>query len=147
MTFPEVAEEVISMDEQHPAMVAARGSWRCVQAHDKQGWLDLMAEDVCIEDPIGIGVTNPTGKGICGKAEVGEFYDKNIGPAVLIIEPHESRVAGQESAHVLSLSTSFSNGVTTRVRGIFTYRVNDAGKLTNLRGYWTMDDMEVEKSS
>jgi steroid delta-isomerase len=76
---------------------------------------------------------------------VGEFYDKNIGPAVLTIEPHESRVAGQESAHVLSLSTSFSNGVTTRVRGIFTYRVNDAGKLTNLRGYWALDETEIRQ--
>ena len=27
------------MSEEHPAMRAARGSWRCVQAHDKPGWL------------------------------------------------------------------------------------------------------------
>ena len=26
-------------------------------------------------------------------------------------------------------------------RGRNTYRVNDAGKLTSMRGYWTMDDM------
>ena len=28
------------------------------------------------------------------------------------------------------------------VRGIFTYKVNDAGLLTNLRGYWNMDMMK-----
>jgi steroid Delta-isomerase len=28
------------------------------------------------------------------------------------------------------------------VRGVFTYRVNDAGLLTNLRGYWNMDAMK-----
>ena len=133
------------MSEEHPALVAARNSWRCVQAHDKQGWLDLMTEDVCIEDPIGVGPTNPTGKGMRGKDEVSAFYDKNIGPSTIEIETHESHVAANESAHVLSLTTTLSNGVKSRVRGIFTYRVNDEGKLTNLRGYWHLGVMEFEQ--
>ena len=133
------------MSEEHPALVAAQNSWRCVQAHDKQGWLDLMAEDVCIEDPIGVGPTNPTGKGMRGKDEVSAFYDKHIGPSTLEIETHESHVAANESAHVLSLTTTLPNGVKSRVRGIFTYRVNDKGKLTNLRGYWHLGVMEFEQ--
>ena len=28
------------------------------------------------------------------------------------------------------------------MRGIFTYKVDDAGLLTNLRGYWNMDMMK-----
>jgi steroid Delta-isomerase len=32
------------------------------------------------------------------------------------------------------------------VRGVFTYRVNDAGLLTNLRGYWNMDAMQFAKT-
>ena len=135
------------MGDGHPALVAAQNSWRCVQAHDKRGWLDLMADDVCIEDPIGEGPTNPTGKGLRGKAEVAEFYDKNIGPSTIRIETHESCVAGNESAHVMTLTTTLANGVETRVRGIFTYRVNDEGKLTNLRGYWHMGMMEFEQPS
>ena len=55
------------MNEQHPALVASQASWRCVQAHDKQGWLDLMADDVHIEDPIGAAITNADGGGIRGK--------------------------------------------------------------------------------
>jgi len=31
------------------------------------------------------------------------------------------------------------------VRGIFTYRTNDEGKITNLRGYWNMPSMEFEQ--
>ena len=135
------------MSEIHPALAAAQESWRCVQSHDKNGWLDLMADDVCIEDPIGEAATNPTGKGIRGKAEVSEFYDKFIGPATMVIETHESRAAGNESAHVMTLNTTLANGVTTRVRGIFTYRLNDEGKLTNLRGYWTMADMVIEQQN
>ena len=133
------------MSEEHPALAAARNSWRCVQAHDKQGWLDLMTEDVCIEDPIGVGPTNPTGKGMRGKDEVSAFYDKNIASSTIEIETHESHVAANESAHVLSLTTTLSNGVKSRVRGIFTYRVNDEGKLTNLRGYWHLGVMEFEQ--
>ncbi|MEO2169501.1 MAG: steroid delta-isomerase, partial [bacterium] len=91
--------------------------------------------------------TNPTGKGVCGKAEVGQFYDSFIAPATIVIETHQSSAAGNESAHVMTLNTTLPNGVITRVHGIFTYRLDDAGKLTNLRGYWTLADMVVEQPS
>ncbi len=133
------------MNEDNPAMVAARNSWRCVQAKDREGWLALMTDDVCIEDPIGEAPTNPTGNGVRGKDAVGDFFDTNIGPNQLTVETHESRTAGNESAHVLTLRTRFPNGMTAIVRGLFTYHVNDAGKLTNLRGYWEMDDMRFEQ--
>ena len=132
------------MSEIHPAMQAAQNSWKCVMAGDKEGWLALMADDVCIEDPIGEAPTNPTGQGVRGKEEVGKFFDQFIGPATLVVETHESRAAGNESAHVLTLNTTLPNGVTTKVRGIFTYHLNDAGLLTNLRGYWTVADMSFE---
>ena len=135
------------MSEENPAMLAARASWRCVQAKDKEGWLALMTDDVHIEDPIGVGPTNPTGDGLRGKEAVGEFFDKNIAPGTLHIETHESRASGRESAHVLTLTKAFPNGVKSIVRGIFTYRVDEAGKLTQLRGYWTMDDMTFEQPS
>ncbi len=132
------------MSDIHPAMQAAQNSWKCVMSSDKEGWLALMADDVCIEDPIGEAATNPTGKGVRGKEEVAKFYDQFIGPATIEVETHESRFAGNESAHVLTLHTTLANGVTTHVRGIFTYHLNDEGLLTNLRGYWTMADMSVD---
>ncbi len=135
------------MDETHPALVAARASWQAVQAMDKQAWLALMAEDIRVEDPIGVGPTNPDGKGIVGKAALAEFFDRNMAPNRIEVETHESFAAGQESAHVLTLTTSFPNGVRMHVHGIFTYRVNEAGLLTNLRGYWSMDDSRIERPS
>jgi steroid delta-isomerase len=48
-------------------------------------------------------------------------------------------------AHLLSLRSEFDNGVSSTVRGIFTYRVDDDGKLVSLRGYWTMDDMVFDQ--
>jgi steroid delta-isomerase len=40
------------------------------------------------------------------------------------------------------LRSRFENGMTSTVRGVFTYKTNDAGLLTNLRGYWNLDAME-----
>lgn len=133
------------MDQNHPALAAARSSWRFVQEKNKQAWLDLMADDVVFEDPIGVAPTNPDGHGVRGKAALSEFWDKTMAPATIRIEPHESFAAGQESAHVMTLRTSFANGVTMIVHGIFTYRLNDGGKLQSLRGYWSMEDSKVER--
>ena len=90
--------------------------------------------------------TNPTGDGVKGKAAMSEFWDKNIGPSTIKITTHESYASeANEAAHVMSLETTLKNGVKTKVRGIFTYRTNDDGKLTNLRGYWTMASMGFEQ--
>lgn len=136
------------MNDLHPALIASRESWRCVQAHDKDGWLALMADDVHIEDPIGKAVTNPDGDGIRGKQAVSEFYDRNIAANNLTITCEDTFLASSdhEVAHVLSLRSEFDNGLISTVRGVFTYRVNEDGKLTSMRGYWTMDDMAFEQT-
>jgi steroid delta-isomerase len=136
------------VNEDHPALIASQASWRCVQTHDRQGWLDLMADDVHIEDPIGKSVTNPDGEGLRGKAAVAEFYDQNIASNHLSINCEATFLASsdREVAHVLSLRSEFDNGLISTVRGVFTYRVNDDGKLTSMRGYWTIDDMVFEEA-
>ncbi len=131
------------MSEENAAIVASRNSWRCVQGHDKEGWLALMADDVCMEDPIGVAPTNPDGKGVRGKSAVSGFYDTYVGPSNIVIDVHESCASeANECAHVLTLTTTLANGVVTKVRGIFSYRVDDEGLITNLRGYWNMGAME-----
>ncbi len=134
------------MDQDHPALVAARNSWRCVQSKDREAWLALMADDILIEDPIGLAPTNPSGEGIRGKEAVLAFWEQNLSPADVTIETHESFAAGNESAHRMTLRTTYPGGVTFVVNGIFTYRVNEAGKLTNLRGFWSVEDMETEQA-
>jgi steroid Delta-isomerase len=126
-----------------PALAASQASWRCVQSGDREGWLALMADDVVIEDPIGQSVTNPDGSGIKGKEEVGGFFDQNIGPNTLTVTCEETFASSSptEIAHILVLHTKFPNGFASTVRGVFTYRVNEAGLLTNLRGYWNLDMM------
>ena len=127
-----------------PAMAASQASWRCVQSHDREGWLALMADDVVIEDPIGQSYTNPDGLGVRGKEAAAAFYDANIAINNLTVTCEESFPSSSpnEIAHILVLRSRFEGGVTSAVRGVFCYRVNDEGLLTNLRGYWHMDAMQ-----
>ena len=129
--------------EQSPALAASQSSWRCVQAHDREGWLALMADDVVIEDPIGKSITNPDGNGVRGKDAVAEFYDTNIAANQLTITCEETFPSSDptEIAHILVLGSKFDNGITSSVRGVFTYHVNDAGQIANMRGYWNLEAM------
>jgi steroid delta-isomerase len=115
-----------------------------VQAGDKDGWLALMTDDVLIEDPIGESVTNPDGNGVRGKQAVAAFFDANIGPNQLTVTREETFPSSSltEIAYILVLRTLFPNGFTATVRGVFTYRVDDAGLITNLRGFWNLDAMQ-----
>ena len=53
----------------------------------------------------------------------------------------------REVAHILVLRSQFEGGMTSTVRGVFCYRVNDDGLITNLRGYWNMDAMQFGQVS
>lgn len=130
-----------------PALTASQSSWRCVQAHDREGWLALMSDDVVIEDPIGKSVTNPDGTGVRGKEAVGAFFDTNIAANQLSITCEETFPSSSpdEIAHILVLNSKFDGGLTSSVRGVFTYKVNDAGLITNMRGYWNLDMMQFGK--
>lgn len=135
-------------NEDTPVMAASRESWRCVQSHDREGWLALMAADVVIEDPIGEAITNPDGQGVRGKDAVAAFYDANIAANNLTVTCEESFASSSpnEVAHILVLRSEFEGGFTSTVRGVFTYRLNDDGLLSNLRGYWNMDGMKFEQA-
>jgi steroid delta-isomerase len=130
--------------EKTPVILASEASWRCVQAGDKEGWLGLMTDDIVIEDPIGPSVTNPEGTGVRGKEAVGAFFDANIGPNKLTVTREETFPSSSptEIAYILVLRTEFPNGFVASLRGVFTYKVNDAGLITNLRGYWNLDAMQ-----
>ncbi|HEX4588112.1 MAG TPA: nuclear transport factor 2 family protein [Mycobacterium sp.] len=130
--------------EKTPVVTASESSWRCVQAGDKEGWLALMSDDIVIEDPIGDAVTNPGGNGVRGIQAVAAFFDTNIGPNQLTVTREATFPSSSptEIAYILVLRTKFPNGFTATVRGVFTYKVNDAGLITNLRGYWNMDAMQ-----
>jgi ketosteroid isomerase-like protein len=127
---------------EHPARVAAQRSMAAVSAKDRQGWLDLFADDGCVEDPVGRSPLDEEGEGHRGKAAIGAFWDKTIA----LMEGIEfdliaSYAAGDEVANVATITTHMPGDMVGRTDGVFVYRVDDEGRLTNLRAFWEFDAM------
>ena len=126
--------------DEHPARKASLLSREYVQTKNREAWLGLYADEAIIEDPIGISHIDPDGKGHRGKAAREAFWDNFIAPADIQIEIKESYAAGNEVANLVELTITIpaeeKKALQQKVFGIFTYTVNDEGKLLSLRGYW-----------
>jgi len=123
----------------HPAHLAGKRSREAVMARDKQAWLAVFADDAIVEDPIGPSAFDPEGKGHRGKDEISRFWDNVIAPTDRIEFRFErSYRCGNEEANVGCIVTTMAGHEIT-AEGVFTYRVDDEGRLVALRAYWEMD--------
>jgi steroid delta-isomerase len=120
-----------------------------VHARDRDGWLDLFAEDAVVQDPIGPSPFDPEGKGHHGKAAIAAFYDTVIAPSDAVeFEIEQSYLCGDEVADVGIIRTTLAGGTHQAVvRGVYTYRANRAGKLAALRAFWEFDGLELVELS
>lgn len=107
-------------------------------ARDKDAWLALFADDAIVEDPIGPSHFDPEGKGHRGKDAIAAFFDMAIAPSELEFCFHDSFVCGNEEANV-GYIVIVAGGFRVKAEGVFTYRVDDDGKIVALRAYWEMD--------
>jgi ketosteroid isomerase-like protein len=124
----------------HPARDASLASMRAVEAGDKATWLSLFATDAIVEDPIGESPMDPTGQGHRGLAAIEAFYDDVIGPNQVSFVIERSHAAGNEVANVGTISTVMGDS-TVHTDLVATYRVDDEGKVTALRAYWSVDEL------
>ncbi|MDG1987363.1 MAG: nuclear transport factor 2 family protein [Halieaceae bacterium] len=127
----------------HPARRAALLSREYVQTKNREAWLNLYADDAIIEDPIGISHIDAEGKGHRGKAAREAFWDNFIAPADIRIDIKESYAAGSEVANHVELTITIpaaEKALQQKVYGIFTYAVDEKGKLLSLRGFWETED-------
>lgn len=109
-----------------------------VEAADRGAWLALFAEDAVVEDPIGESPLDPTGEGHRGPDAIAAFYDNVIGPNEVSFRIEQSWAAGREVANVGTITTKMADGTVVHTDGVFTYIVDEAGKVTNLRAFWEM---------
>jgi ketosteroid isomerase-like protein len=124
----------------HPARDAAFRSYEAVIAKDRQAWIDNFAEDGWIEDPVGPSGFDPDGKGHHGPEARGAFWDMTIATIDrFVFEIQDSFACGDECANVGTIHTTLSNGYTVHTAGVFTYRVDDAGKIVSLRAHWELE--------
>jgi steroid delta-isomerase len=116
-----------------------------VQAGDRDGWLDLFAEDAVVQDPIGPSPFDPDGTGHHGRQAIAAFYDTVIGPSdAITFEIEQSYLCGDEVADVGIIRTTLAGGTHQAVvHGVYTYRSNGAGKLAALRAFWEFGALEL----
>ena len=116
-----------------------------VHARDRDGWLDLFAEDAFVQDPIGPSPFDPEGKGHHGRAAIAKFYDEVIAPSQAVdFEITQSYLCGDEVADVGIIRTTLAGGTHQAVvHVVMTYRADGAGKIAALRAYWEFDQLEL----
>jgi steroid Delta-isomerase len=123
---------------EHPVHAAGRRSREAAMARDKGAWLALFAEDAIVEDPVGPSHFDPDAKGHRGRDEISAFWDKAIAPNKLEFNFIDTFRCGNEEANVGNIVIT-TGGYQVTAEGVFTYKVNDEGKLVALRGYWELD--------
>jgi ketosteroid isomerase-like protein len=121
-----------------PVHLAGKRSREAAVARDKEAWLALFADDAVVEDPIGPSHFDPEGKGHRGKAAIAAFFDMAIAPSQLEFNFVDTFQCGNEEANVGHI-VIVAQGYRVTAEGVFTYRVNDDGKIVALRAYWELD--------
>jgi hypothetical protein len=129
--------------DEHPARRAAQRSMEAVHRKDKAAWVDNFADDGIVEDPVGPSMLDPDGKGHRGKTAIAAFWDKLIGPNRVFFDVRDSYANGSECANVGTVTTVLPNGAIMIVNGVFTYRVDAAGKVAALRAFWEPAKMKA----
>jgi ketosteroid isomerase-like protein len=116
-----------------------------VRAKDRATWLSLFAPDAVVQDPVGPSPFDPAGTGHRGPAAIAAFYDSVIAPNELItFEIESSYQCGNEVADVGVIRTVLPGGKHAAiVRGVYTYRSNEAGQIVALRAFWEFDQAEL----
>lgn len=133
---------------EHPARAAAQ---RCMDLEQtkgenaKQEWLALFDDDAIIQDPVGPSPLDPEGRGYRGREAISGFWDAFIEPVCLAFDVRASYAAGDEVANVGTITARVDGRVVATVEGVFTYRVNAAGKIVAFRTYWEFDRLEASE--
>jgi ketosteroid isomerase-like protein len=122
----------------------SKQSMACIEAKDRQGWLDLFAEDGVVEDPVGPSMFDPEGAGHRGKEAVAAFYDNVIAMSDSIrFHMRDTYDCGVEVANVGEIHITVGGKVGI-CHVVSTYRATTDGKLASLRAYWEQDKLTFE---
>jgi len=129
---------------EHPARKAARLSRKYFAQRKKREWLDLWAENGVIRDPLGKSFMDPNGEGFSTPEAREKWWDDHY-DLQFYYSMLASFVAGDSVANYESLIVVGElDGVlgSFKCEGIWTYKVDEQGKLLEMYGYWEEDWMK-----
>lgn len=108
------------------------------RSNDAQKWASRFAENAVVEDPVGTKVINNSAEILeLGKAFMSGFETVGL---------HEEfvHVVGNEAAARWTGKGLTKEGKQVRFEGINVFEFNNDGQITNLKGYWSPDEMIEE---
>lgn len=132
------------MAEKTLAQQASFRSIENVKAKNKNGWLDLFAEDAVVEDPVGISPLDPTGLGHKGREAIAAFWDLAIAVGEIEFELLASHPCVYECANVAKLTKKLTDDIHIHTELVIVYRVNDGGMIVSLKAYWDYDKVQEQ---
>ena len=136
--------KILEQARPHPARDAAIKSITCVQNQDREGWLALWHPDAIVQDPVGVSLLDPEGKGHRGIEAITAFYDNVIAPGQVRFHIRESFACGDECANVGTITTRGEDGTVSRCELVMVYKVDDDGLVLSLRAFWEFDDLVAD---
>jgi len=132
------------MQEEHPAQRAGRLSAQYVNQGQREGWLDLFAENAVVQDPVGESPLDPSGQGHRGRQAIAAFWDMVIASGDIHFEIRQSHPCGSYwCANEARLSNRIG-GQEISIELVVVYEVDGQGKIASLKAYW--DYRQVEKA-
>ena len=103
----------------------------------RPGWL-CSPTTPFVEDPIGPSHFDPDGEGPPRQGGHREVLRHGIAPSQLEFNFAATYQCGNEEANVGNV-VIVASGYRVVAEGVFTYRVDDEGKIVALRAYWELD--------
>lgn len=94
----------------------------------------LFAEEATVEDPVG-------GEVLVGKTAIREFYGFSVATGAKLELLGDPRCAGEYIAFPFKVKLHFE-GQDSVIEVIDTFRLNEAGKIVEMRAYWGPANMK-----
>ncbi len=112
--------------------------YNSLAAMNPQGWLDSLADDAAIYDPVGKPALNPEKDSEKLFTILTNFYSK------FEIERESFFIVNNEAAVKWKMTVVSKNGKQANAEGITTFKLNEAEKITEVKAYWDENQLKSQ---
>jgi steroid Delta-isomerase len=116
-------------------LAAVHGYVAAFASGDAEAAVALFAEDATVEDPMGTPIKR-------GHAEIREFYRGSMATGAKLELQGDPRCADDYVAFAFAVNLEWQ-GQKSFVEVIDTFKLNDDGKITEMRAYWGPENMKA----
>jgi len=116
-------------------LAAVHGYVEAFARGDAEAAVALFAEDATVEDPLGTPIRR-------GHDEIRAFYQGSMATGAKLELQGEPRCAADYVAFAFAVRLEWQ-GQKSVIEVIDTFRLNDAGKIVEMRAYWGPENMKA----